>query len=330
VKRLLLVSFLVCIFFVMGLSKDVLHMYTALDENEWPIYVKAFEEATGIDVQVVRMSSGELLARVEAEANNPQASIWFGGPAVDQIAAKKKGLLAPYISDMTKMVQEAFKDPDGYWVGFYFGAIGFASNSEQLEELGVDPPTSWYDLLKPEFKGRISLAYPYTSGTAYTVLAALVAIMGEDEAFEYWKQLHQQIHHYNKSGSACVTQVGLGEVTVGIAFAHDIVKKGISKGYPVVLTFPKEPTGYEIGAMSLIKGGPEPELAQKFIDWMLSVDAQNLMEQWYRIPLNPEAEVAPGSVKMEDVNVIPMDFVYFGKEKDRLIERWKEEIEYGF
>lgn len=83
-KRLLLVSFLMCILFVVGLSKDVLHMYTALDENEWPIYVKAFEEATGIDVQVVRMSSGELLARVEAEANNPQASIWFGGPAVDQ------------------------------------------------------------------------------------------------------------------------------------------------------------------------------------------------------------------------------------------------------
>ncbi len=307
----------------------VLHMYTALDNNEWPIYVRAFERATGIKVDVVRMSSGEVLARVEAERKHPQASIWFGGPAVDQIAAKKKGLTEPYKAPGAWSIPLAFKDPEGYWIGFYLGAIGFASNAEQLRELGVEPPRSWYDLLKPEFKGRISLAYPYTSGTAYTVLASLVALMGEDEAFAYWKKLHKQIHHYNKSGSACVTQVGLGEITVGIAFAHDIIKKGISKGYPVILTFPKEGTGYEVGAMSIIKGGPEPDLAKKFIDWMLTKEAQDLMKQWYRIPINPEAEVAKGAVRLSDVKVVPMDFEYFGKEKDRLIERWKEEIEYG-
>ncbi len=124
-------------------AAQVLHMYTALDNNEWPIYVKAFEKATGIKVEVVRMSSGEVLARVEAEAKNPQASIWFGGPAVDQIAAKKKGLLEPYKSPNAWSMPLAFKDPDGYWTGFYFGAIGFASNTEQLKELGVEPPTSW-------------------------------------------------------------------------------------------------------------------------------------------------------------------------------------------
>lgn len=97
----------------------------------------------------------------------------------------------------------------------------------------------------------------------------------------------------------------------------------------MVLSFPKEGTGYEVGAMSIIKGGPEPELAKKFIDWMLTAEAQSLMKQWYRIPLNPDAEVAEGSVKMGDVKVVPMDFDYFGREKDRLIERWKNEIEYG-
>ncbi len=326
-KRLLVVFVLSITVF--ALAQQVLHMYTALDENEWPIYVKAFEQATGIKVNVVRMSSGELLARIEAESKNPRASIWFGGPAVDQIAAKKKGLLAPYKSQATEKVPQAFKDPEGYWVGFYLGAIGFGTNTEHLKQLKVDPPKSWYDLLKPEFKGRIAVAYPYTSGTAYTILAALVAVMGEDKAFEYWKKLDKQIHHYTKSGSAPVTEAGLGEVTIAIAFAHDIIAKGIAKGYPLVLTFPVEPTGYEIGAMSIIKGGPEPELAGKFIDWMLSTEAQSLFKQWYRIPINPDAEVAPGAVKMQDVNVVAMDFDYFGKEKDRLIERWKEEIEYG-
>ena len=312
-------------------KKQVLHMYTALDVNEARIYIDAFEKATGIKVEWVRMSAGEVLARIEAERNNPQASVWFGGPAVEFIAAKNKGLLEPYKAPGAWGLPLAYKDPEGYWVGFYIGAIGFASNKDQLKELGVEPPKSWYDLLKPEFKGRISLAYPYTSGTAYTTLITLVALMGEDEAFEYWKKFDKQVHHYNKSGSACVTQVGLGEVTVGIAFAHDIVKKGISKGYPVVLSFPKEGTGYEIGAMALIKGGPEPELGKKFIDWMLTAEAQNLMKKWYRIPLNPKAEVAEGAVRVTDLKIVPLDFGYFGSAEvhDRLIERWKNEIQFG-
>lgn len=329
VKKATLLLLGVLILATLVISAPVLHMYTALDVNEAKIYIEAFEKATGIKVDWVRMSSGEVLARLEAERNNPRASIWFGGPAVDQIAAKNKGLLEPYKSPNAWSLDLAFKDYDGYWTGFYLGVIGFASNTKQLEELGVEAPTSWQDLLKPEFKGRISVAYPYTSGTSYTILAGLIALMGEDEAFDYYKKLNKQIHHYNKSGSACVTQVGLGEVTVGIAFAHDVIKKGVSKGYPVKLTVPEDGTSYEIGAMSVIKGGPEPELAHKFIDWMLTAEAQSLMKNWYRVPLNPDAEVVEGAVKITDVNVIPLDFVYFGQQKDRLIERWKTEIQYG-
>ncbi len=336
-KKLLVFS-LILVVAVFGFSKkQVLHMYTALDVNEAKIYIEAFEKATGIDVDWVRMSAGEILARLKAEKKNPQASIWFGGPVFEFISAKKDGLLDKYVSPNAKYIPKEYMDPEGYWTGFYIGAIGFASNKDILKELGVEPPRSWDDLLKPEFKGRISMAYPYTSGTAYTILATTIAQMGEEKAFEWWKKFNKQIHHYNKSGSACVTQVGLGEVAVGIAFAHDIVKKGISKGYPVVLTFPtgvgryplQEGTGYEIGAMALIKGGPEPELAKKFIDWMLTVDAQNLMKKWFRIPLNPEAEVAEGAVKITDVKTLPLDFEWFGKNHDRLIDRWKNEIQFG-
>ena len=124
------------------------------------------------------------------------------------------------------------KDPEDYWSGFYFGAIGFGSNTEWFEKNKLPLPTSWQDLLRPELKANISIAYPYTSGTSYTTLATLVQLMGEDKAFDYWKKLEPNIHHYNTSGSACITQAGLGEIAVGIAFSHDILAKGTSKGYP--------------------------------------------------------------------------------------------------
>jgi len=305
---------------------QVLHMYTALDTAESQLYIPEFEKDTGIKVQWVRLSSGEVLARLRAEAKNPQVSIWFGGPSQDHITSKKVGISMPYKPSLDWTPPANAHDPDWQWVGYYFGAIGFASNTEFLKRAGVPAPTSWEDLLKPVYKGQIAIAFPYTSGTSYTVLATLVQMMGEDKAFEYWRKLNQNIHHYDKSGSAPVTQAGLGEVGIAVSFSHDIITKGSAKGYPITMTFPKEGTGFEIGAMSLVKGGPEPDLAKKFIDWALSVRAQNLMQQWFRIPLNPKAEVAKGAVRADQVNLINFDAVRAGEDRDRLIKRWRSEI----
>ena len=305
---------------------QVLHMYSALDTPETQLYIPEFEKDTGIKVEWVRLSSGEVLARLRAEAKNPQVSIWFGGPSQDHIAGKKAGISMPYKPPLDWTLQANAHDLDWQWVGYYFGAIGFGSNGDFLKKAGVPAPASWEDLLKPAFKGQVAIAFPYTSGTSYTVLATLVQMMGEDKAFEYWRKLHPSIHHYDKSGSAPVTQAGLGEVGIAVSFSHDIIAKGSAKGYPIAITFPKEGTGFEIGAMSLVKGGPEPELAKKFVDWALSVRAQNLMQQWFRIPLNPKAEVAKGAVKADQVKLINFDAVKAGDDRDRLIKRWRSEI----
>lgn len=313
-------------------AKQVLSLYTALDVDQAQVYIEAFEAAyPDIDVQWVRLSSGEVLARLRAEAANPQASVWFGGSNTSHIAAAGDGLLEPYTESLVwQFMPSQFKDKNGLWIGIYVGYIGFVSNTEFLDKVGAEAPTSWQDLLKPEFKNEISLAYPFTSGTAYTTLAGMLTAIGssepgfdaEDDA--YLEAFNAQVHHYNNSGSACITQVGQGEVGVGVAFSHDIVKKGIAKGFPVVMSFPEEGTSYEIGGMALIKGGPELELAKIFYDWALSKNAQDLYKQFFRLPLNPEAELAKGSVTATDVNVLPIDLLWYGDNKDEMIDHWHE------
>ena len=305
-------------------SGEPLHLYTALDINEAKIYIRAFEEESGIEVRWVRLSAGEVLVRIRSEHTNPQVALWFGGPSPEFIVAKREGLLAPYAPHIDFEPLPGTFDEAHYWTGFYFGAIGFASNTEILERKEIPPPTSWYDLLKPEFEGEISVAYAYTSGTANTLLAAIVQMMGEEAGFDYIARLDRNVHHYNRSGSACVTQVGFGEVGVGIAFSHDIVKKGPAKGYPVMLSFPKEGTGFEIGAMALVKGGPNHVAAKRFMDWVLSVQAQNLMQKWFRTPLNPNAEVAEGAVTADKVKLIEFDSIWAANHRQRLVERWRE------
>jgi iron(III) transport system substrate-binding protein len=325
---LLMVAIMLCSVFITGLAAGkVLHMYTAFDTEEAKYYIEEFEKETGIDVEWVRMSSGEVLARIEAEAANPQASMWHAGSNTSHINAASKGLLEPYKPNTDFELIDILHAEDWAWTGFYTGAIGFVSNVNFLKEHNVKAPTSWSQLLDPAFEDNIAMAYPYTSGTAYTTYATLVQMIGMDKALDWWEEFDKQsIHQYTKSGTACIAMVGIGEVAVGIAFSHDIMAKGINKGYPVVMTFPEEGTGYEVGGLSLIKGGPEPELAKQFIDWCYTREAQDLFQKYNRLPVNPKATVKEGSVTLDQVKLIDYDHIFAGQSKDEWVTAWRDRI----
>lgn len=325
---LLMVTIMLCSVFVTGLAAGkVLHMYTAFDTDQAKYYIDAFEKETGINVEWVRMSSGEVLARIEAEAANPQTSVWYAGSNTSHINAASKGLLEPYKPNTDFELSELFHAKDWAWTGFYTGAIGFVSNKNFLEEHNLEAPTSWSHLLNPAFEKNIAMAYPYTSGTAYTTYATLIQMIGLEETLDWWEEFDRHsIHQYTKSGTACIAMVGLGEVAVGIAFSHDILAKGVNRGYPVVMTFPLEGTGYEVGGLSLIKGGPEPELGKQFIDWCFSKKAQDLFQEWNRLPVNPKAKVAEGSVTLDDIKLIEYDHIWAGENKGEMVTAWRDRI----
>ncbi len=325
---LLMVTIMLCSVFVTGLAAGkVLHMYTAFDTDQAKYYIDEFEKETGINVEWVRMSSGEVLARIEAEAANPQASVWYAGSNTSHINAASKGLLEPYKPNIDFELSELLHAKDWAWTGFYTGAIGFVSNKNFLEEHNLEAPTSWSHLLNPAFEKNIAMAYPYTSGTAYTTYATLIQMIGLEKTLDWWEEFDRHsIHQYTKSGTACIAMVGLGEVAVGIAFSHDILAKGVNRGYPVVMTFPLEGTGYEVGGLSLIKGGPEPELGKQFIDWCFSKKGQDLFQEWNRLPVNPKAKVAEGSVTLDDIKLIEYDHIWAGENKDEMVTAWRDRI----
>ncbi len=236
-------------------------------------------------------------------------------------------MLEPYKPNTDFELIDILHAEDWAWTGFYTGAIGFVSNVNFLKEHNVEAPTTWSQLLNPAFEDNIAMAYPYTSGTAYTTYATLVQMIGMEKTLDWWEEFDKQsIHQYTKSGTACIAMVGIGEVAVGIAFSHDIMAKGINKGYPVVMTFPEEGTGYEVGGLSLIKGGPEPELAKQFIDWCYTKEAQDLFQKYNRLPVNPKATVKEGSVTLDQVKLIDYDHILAGQSKDEWVTAWRDRI----
>jgi len=282
----------------------------------------------GIVVNWVRMSSGESLTRLRNEASNPQFDVWWGGPIDSYIAAAQEGLLEPYDSPNTVNLRDPnlMKAPDNSWHGIYIGTLGFATNTNWLaEHPDVSAPTSWDDLLKPEFQGQILVAHPSSSGTSYTHLCTIYQLKGEEAVWDYERALANNILQFTKSGSAPASFVGAGEAAVGIVFSHDIVKR-IEQGLPLELTFPQEGTGYEIGGTALVKGASNPELAKLWIDWALTPGAQELGPKYeaFQAPTVIGAEAS--RPELLDANLINYDFEFCGTNKKDLIDRFTNEI----
>ena len=309
-------------------SKE-LTVYTAFPEAEVIYYYNAFEKATGIKINSIRLSAGEMLTRVEAEKANPQAALMLGGPSDNYIAAVDKGLLEPYQAKDVDKAPEAYRDPTGHWNPIYVGAIGFGCNAEWFAEKGLDYPTSWDDLLKPEFKGEVIMAHPGTSGTAYTVLATLVQLKGDEAVWDYLTKLDENVIQYTKSGAAAPNAVAMGEAAISLTFSHDALQPTV-EGYPMALSFPADGTGYEIGAAAIVKGSDpaEQESAKMFIDWICSVDGQNLYAEndSFRVPTNVDAVAADGLVTLDKVNAIDFDAVWAASVKSDYVGKFEQAI----
>ncbi len=308
-------------------DKGKLVFYAGLQEDHAAMIAEEFEAQTGVKTEFVRMSSGEILARLKAEKDNMTASVWYGGPVDGIVAANEEGIIEPYVSPEAVNIREGFKDPNGIWTGIYIGYLGFVGNKSILEEKGLKMPTSWADFLKPEYNQEIVVAHPGSSGTAYTMLATLVQMMGEDEAMEYFKKFSPQVRQYTKSGTAPGRMAGLGETTVGITFLHDAIKYK-KEGYEdIIISAPVEGTGYEIGGVALLKNGPDQENAKMFIDWVLTKEVQEMGKTVgsFQFLTNKYADPPEEAMPIKDTKLIDYDFQWAGENKRRLVERFSQE-----
>jgi iron(III) transport system substrate-binding protein len=214
-------------------------------------------------------------------------------------------------------------------VGIYSGPLGFGYNTELLAKKKIAVPKTWNDLLNPALKGEIQVANPASSGTAYTMVATLVQMMGEDKAFEYMKKLHKNISQYTRSGTGPIKAAARGETTVSISFVHDAPGEKLN-GFPVEAITPTDGTGAEIGSMSIIKGARNLEAAKKFYEWALTPAAQEMAAaaKQFQVPSNKAAKVDKNVPDFKKIKFINYDYAKYGAsaERKRLIAKWEKEV----
>jgi iron(III) transport system substrate-binding protein len=303
-------------------------------QSEWcSLAATQFEKETGIKVGLTLKGSGESFAQIAAEKANPKLDVWFGGTGDPHLQAAEQGLLdeykSPLLAQLQPWAQRQAEQSKYRTVGIYLGVLGMGYNSELLAKKKMAAPACWKDLIKSDFAGEVQMANPNASGTAYTAIATLVQVMGEEEAFKYLKALHKNINNYPRSGVGPIKAAARGETLASISFIHDVITEA-QAGFPVKAVAPCEGTGYEIGSLSIVKGARNLENAKKFYDWALTPNAQALAAQakQFQLPSNVATPISPLSPKVADIKLINYDFAKYGSsaERKRLLERWDKEV----
>lgn len=326
-KNLTRLSVALAALFVSGLTlaNTTLTVYTALEADQLKAYQAKFEEENpGIKLKWVRDSTGIITAKLLAEKSNPQADVVMGLAASSLLVFEKEGMLHPYAPKGVEKLSKQYVDDSNppTWVGMDVWGATVCFNTVEAAKLGLKKPESWKDLLKPEYKGKIVMPNPASSGTGYFDVSAWLQIFGEKEGWAYMDKLHENIAQYTHSGSKPCKQAAAGEFPIGISFEYRAAKLK-AEGAPIDLVFPKEGLGWDLEATSIMKGTKNLEAAKKLADWAASKSANELYEKNFAIVAMPGI-AKPNSFIPADYEkrLIKQDLRWSASNRDKILAEW--------
>jgi iron(III) transport system substrate-binding protein len=310
-------------------ATGTISVYSALNESTNNQLFGAFERATGVKVAALPLAAaGDLQTKITAEKNNPQADIFVGGSSEFHDPLGKQGLLEAYISPNAKDMKPEFKEASGLWTGWYTGIFGFVSNTSRLNEAKLGKPTSWDDLLDPGWKGKLILPDPIKTGGGYIFIATQIFRFNRDEtkAMDYMKKLHANILSYGPSSPGVITSIANGEAAGAPNWGHDILTEKAKDPNRIDLTIPKD-TGFEVGAVSIVKGGKNLPGAKAFVDWVLTKEAGELnVKLSNRGSVRTDVAAAPGSPTLDQVSLVKYDRQWATDNKTRIQKLWQAAV----
>lgn len=298
-----------------------LTLYTSFGADLYNPLAQAFEQKTGIKVDVVFGGTGEILTRVDAEKANPLADVVLGGGAESYVAYLH--LWQPYKVKDDALIPDQLKAADRAWYGFNSLPIVLAYNTKMVTAAAA--PKGWADLTDPKWKGKIVMADATKSGTSYAQVTAMLSIFGKDDG-KGWDVVKKVVANSKVLGSSSLVVKGLndGEYAVALTYEQGAFKYKQAGG-PVEIVYPKEGTVSFPDAVAMAKGARHPNNAKLFMDWLFSKETQEMAAR--QLLLRPaRTDVAPpeGLVPAQEIKLIGFDMTWAGTRRSEILNIWKD------
>jgi iron(III) transport system substrate-binding protein len=255
----------------------------------------------GINVDIITAGSGELITRLSAEQPNPSGDILLG---IGQEAFEGNyGFFTAYkVKD--DQIPALLKDtrPEPKYYGMSMPIQAFIVNTKLLKPW--EYPRCWKDLALDIYKGKIVMANPSMSGSAYSQVYQMNEIYG----FDFLKKVVPNVT-FVTSSKMVPEAVARGEYAIGVTGDYNVARK-IAEGAPVTVVYPCEGTGARFDASGIIKNGPNLDNAQLFMDWVVTEEALTIVfETRSRRTVHPNVPTPEGLPSLDQVTLIPYDSI---------------------
>jgi putative spermidine/putrescine transport system substrate-binding protein len=300
--------------------------------------IPLFEKEYGVKVKYITGSSVDTLSKLQAQKAKPQVDIAFldDGP---QAQAKAFGLLAPLDESIVTNLKDVYdiaKDKDNIGVGFSIITTGLAYNKDTFKQNGWDPIKSWNDLADSKFKGKLVLPSIANTYGVHMLLMAAIANGGSAEdiepGFKKMKEISKNAVTFDKT--ADVSNYFLQGQTVASAWGSSRVYTLQDTGFPIEYVIPEEGAPALMATVSVVKNAPNAELAQKFVNFILSEKTQvEFSHALFNGPVNKnvklEGDITDKIVYGEEeiAKLVKVDWEYVNNKRAEWTERANKEIE---
>jgi iron(III) transport system substrate-binding protein len=245
---------------------------------------EARTKLSGLKLNFITGGSGQLLRRMEAEAARPQADIFWSSSA--NTLGAFKGLYEPYVSPQLSAIAPNLRDPANLWTASNLHVVVQMVNTNQLA--GQPAPKTWPDLFNPAFKGKIIIADPANSSTAYTILWGVRQMLGADGL----KKLAANTV-VTSAAATVLRAVAQGEYAIGLTFESNAYAYVAGGQREISLVYPSDGTFTSPEFLVLAKNAPNAAGAKRTFDHIISKEVQTaLLEAAFRRPSRTDIDVA--------------------------------------
>ena len=321
-RKLILYGFVLFCFIVaayqIALAKEVV-LYSSNQSELIDMVSQGFEKKTGIKVSSVRMGTGEAMKRVQAEKDNPLGDLFWSGDVAVLDAAKQ--YFTPYRSPEARVLPAQYVEKDNLWTATNVHIMVIMYNKKLVSE--QEKPQTWSDLFNPKWKGKVVMASPEKSGSAYAKVYGIYKLYG-------WDGLKKLIANVKVLDSAGFIWKGTaeGEYPMGLTIEYAAYRYIAGGSKDVGIIYPQDGAFAAPEGTAMFKNCKHPEEAKAFIDYLLSKEVEKeIFENHYRRSARPDVVITGGLPRISDIKLFKgFDPIESSSLEKDILKQWKEVV----
>ncbi|HVQ39118.1 MAG TPA: extracellular solute-binding protein [Pyrinomonadaceae bacterium] len=284
-----------------------------------------------VEVQFLDMGSREILERVRAERNRPQADLWWGAAHTTFQTAAEENLLAAYRPTWADKVSNSARDSQDRWFGTYQTPEVIVYNSDAVKP--EEAPRDWDDVLDPKWRDKILIRNPNPSDSMRAIFGAMIWRFHKDsgspeQGYEWLRRLDANVHEYTADGTLLMQKLVRREGLLSLWNLPDVWIYKEQKQFPIGYVFPASGVPVITDGIAVVRGAPNEDEAKRFYEFVTTPENMVLAaKKYYRIPIRSDIDRAQLPPWMnERVNEMPVDWDLLRKQGSEWLRYWDTEI----